>query len=106
GPATSPREPGSVSGVPGLWGVTSILVPGHDTACEFGAMHAEADGSDPYLRSGTWSLVNLGDSSLFNPASMRDAFDAQLGRRSARASRDLEGYVNFVCRSIGRRITE
>lgn len=58
-PALSPRKLGPVTGVPGLEGVTSVLVPGHDTACAFAAMPARPDGSDLYLSSGTWSLLGF-----------------------------------------------
>ena len=58
-PALSPRRLGRVMGHPGLEGLQSILVPGHDTACAFTAMPAAADGSDLYLSSGTWSLLGF-----------------------------------------------
>jgi rhamnulokinase len=58
-PEHSPRRLGRVSGVAGLEGVLSVLVPGHDTACAYAAMPAAADGSDLYLSSGTWSLVGF-----------------------------------------------
>jgi rhamnulokinase len=58
-PALSPQRLGPVSGIPGLGGVASLLVPGHDTACAFAAMPAAADGSDLYLSSGTWSLIGF-----------------------------------------------
>jgi len=58
-PALSPRRLGPVAGIPELRGVVSLLVPGHDTACAFAAMPAEADGSDLYLSSGTWSLLGF-----------------------------------------------
>ena len=175
-PARSPRRLGPVTGVPGLEGVQSILVPGHDTACAFAAMPAAADGSDLFLSSGTWSLlgfeskvpvagpgalaarisneragdggyrplrsclglwllertilhfssrpgsasawrsligaarrepapevlVDVSDSSLFNPSDMRLAIDAQLRSRGARPPRSLAGYVRLICDSIGR----
>jgi rhamnulokinase len=60
GPAAlSPRRLGAVSGIPELKGVTSILVPGHDTACAFAAMPAAPDSSDLFLSSGTWSLLGM-----------------------------------------------
>ena len=58
-PLASTRRLGPVTGVPGLKGVLSILVPGHDTACAYAAMPAAADGSDFYLSSGTWSLLGF-----------------------------------------------
>ncbi|HEY4989615.1 MAG TPA: FGGY-family carbohydrate kinase [Opitutaceae bacterium] len=58
-PEHSPRRLGRVSGVPGLEGVLTVLVPGHDTACAYAAMPAAEDGSDLYLSSGTWSLVGF-----------------------------------------------
>ncbi len=58
-PAKSPRRLGPVTGIAGLGGVASILVPGHDTACAFAAMPASPDGSDIFLSSGTWSLVGI-----------------------------------------------
>jgi rhamnulokinase len=57
--ALSPRRLGPVSGIPELKGVTSVLVPGHDTACAFAAMPAAPDASDLFLSSGTWSLLGL-----------------------------------------------
>jgi rhamnulokinase len=175
-PALSPRRLGAVVSVPGLRGVISVLVPGHDTACAFAAMPAAADGSDLYLSSGTWSLlglesevpllgpgalearisnermgdgryrplksclglwllekiapefssrpatpadwrkliaaagraaaparlVDLSDSSLFNPRSMRSAIDSHLRKRGARPPRDLAGYTRLICASLGR----
>ncbi len=58
-PALSPLVLGPVKGIPGLERVKAVLVPGHDTACAFTAMPAEADGSDLYLSSGTWSLLGF-----------------------------------------------
>jgi len=58
-PSLSPGRLGPVAGVPGLKGVVSLLVPGHDTACAFAAMPAAPDGSDLYLSSGTWSLLGF-----------------------------------------------
>jgi rhamnulokinase len=175
-PARSPRRLGPVKGVPGLEGLQSILVPGHDTACAFAAMPAAADGSDLFLSSGTWSLlgfeskvpvagpgglaarisneragdggyrplrsclglwllertilhfssrpgsasewrsliaaarrepapevlVDVSDSSLFNPSDMRRAIDTQLRSRRAKPPRSLAGYVRLICDSIGR----
>jgi rhamnulokinase len=47
-------------------------------------------------------ILDVADPSLFNPASMRAAIDAQLRRRGARAPRDLTGYVRLICDSLGR----
>jgi len=58
-PLRSPRRLGGVKGVPGLEGLQSILVPGHDTACAYTAMPAADDGSDLYLSTGTWSLLGF-----------------------------------------------
>jgi rhamnulokinase len=177
GPAAlSPRRLGPVSGIPELKGVTSVLVPGHDTACAFAAMPAGPDGSDLFLSSGTWSLLGIesgvpflgqealsarvsnersgdsryrplisclglwllervllgfrsrpsapsewrrviseasrveapaelldvSDTSLFNPSDMRAAINAQLRKRGVRAPRHLAGYVRLVCASLGR----
>jgi rhamnulokinase len=46
-------------------------------------------------------LLDLGDSSLFNPPSMRAAIDAQLSLSNARPPRDLVGYVGLICSSLG-----
>jgi rhamnulokinase len=51
-------------------------------------------------------LLDLGDSTLFNPANMRTAIDAQLRRRKCRAPRDLAGYVRLICASLGKRHAE
>jgi len=173
-PARGPRRLGPVVGVPGLEGVTSVLVAGHDTASAFAAMPAAPEGTDLYLSSGTWSLLgiendapllgpralaerisnermgdgryrplksclglwllerllldfasrpttpaawrqliasaagtavpavllDLGDASLFNPASMRGAIDAQLRRRRAPIPRDLARYARLICASV------
>jgi rhamnulokinase len=48
------------------------------------------------------TLLDVADSALFNPPSMRAAIDAQLGRRGARAPRHLTGYVRLICDSLGR----
>jgi len=174
-PALSPRRLGPVVGIPGMRGVVSVLVPGHDTACAFAAMPATPDGSDLFLSSGTWSLLgiesdmpllgpaalaarvsnersgdgryrplisclglwllervrlgfstrptspsswrrliaaaskapappdllDLADKTLFNPADMRGAIDAQLKGRRGKSPRDLAGYVRLICASIG-----
>ncbi|HXQ80741.1 MAG TPA: FGGY-family carbohydrate kinase [Opitutaceae bacterium] len=47
-------------------------------------------------------LLDVADPSLFNPASMRAAIDAQLRKRGARAPRDLASYVRLICGSLGR----
>jgi rhamnulokinase len=47
-------------------------------------------------------LLDVTDSTLFNPPSMRAAIDAQLKRRGARAPRDLAGYVRLVCDSLAQ----
>ena len=48
-----------------------IAVPGHDTTCAFDAMPAEADGSDIFLSSGTWSLVGFeSDTPLLGSAAL------------------------------------
>ena len=175
-PALSPRRLGPVTGLPGFRGVSSVLVPGHDTACAFAAMPAAADGSDLYLSSGTWSLLgfesdapllgrgalgarvsnermgdgrhrplksclglwllerivpefssrpktagawrrlvaaaalapaperllDLSDTALFNPPSMRSAIDRQQRRHGARTPGNLAGYTRLICASLGR----
>jgi rhamnulokinase len=174
-PALSPRRLGPAVGIPGMHGVVSVLVPGHDTACAFAAMPASPDGTDLFLSSGTWSLLgmesdvpllgpaalaarisnersgdgryrplisclglwllervllgfstrptspsawrrliaaasnappppdllDLADRTLFNPADMRRAIDAQLKCRGGKIPRDLAGYVRLICASIG-----
>jgi rhamnulokinase len=47
-------------------------------------------------------LLDLGDSDLFNPQSMRAAIDSQLKRSRAKPPRDLPGYVQLICRSLGK----
>jgi rhamnulokinase len=47
-------------------------------------------------------LLDVGDSSLFHPKSMRAAIDAQLRRRGGRPPRDLASYVRLICDSLGR----
>ena len=70
-PSHSPRKLGAVTGIPALKGVTSVLVPGHDTACAFAAMPAAADGSDLFLSSGTWSLLGIeSDVPLLGPTAL------------------------------------
>ena len=46
-------------------------------------------------------LLDLTDTTLFNPPSMRGAIDRQLRRRRARVPRDLPGYVRLICASLG-----
>jgi rhamnulokinase len=58
-PSRSPRRLGPVTGIDGLGGTLSVLVPGHDTACAFAGIPARDDGGDIYLSSGTWSLVGI-----------------------------------------------
>jgi rhamnulokinase len=70
-PSHSPGRLGPVTGVPGLEGVASVLVPGHDTACAFAAMPAAPDGSDLFLSSGTWSLLGFeSEVPLLGPSAM------------------------------------
>lgn len=47
-------------------------------------------------------LLDVTDSSLFNPSNMRSAIDAQLKKHGARPPRDLAGYVRLICDSLGR----
>jgi rhamnulokinase len=47
-------------------------------------------------------LLDLADGGLFNPPSMRAAIDAQLKRSRCKPPRDLPGYVQLICRSLGR----
>jgi rhamnulokinase len=70
-PLRSPRRLGGVKGVPGLEGLQSILVPGHDTACAYTAMPAADDGSDLYLSAGTWSLLGFeSDTPVMGPGAL------------------------------------
>ncbi|MGH7995368.1 MAG: rhamnulokinase, partial [Opitutaceae bacterium] len=48
------------------------------------------------------TLLDVTDASLFSPAKMREAIDAQLKQRGARPPRDLFGYVRLICDSLGR----
>jgi rhamnulokinase len=48
------------------------------------------------------ALLDVADSTLFNPPSMRAAIDAQLKKRGLGAPRDLTGYVRLICDSLGR----
>lgn len=47
-------------------------------------------------------LLDLSDSRLFNPSSMRAAIDAHLARRGSRPPGDLAGYTRLICASLGR----
>jgi rhamnulokinase len=47
-------------------------------------------------------LLDVADTSLFNPPSMRAAIDAQLKKNGARPPRDLAGCVRLICDSLGR----
>ncbi|MDX2186579.1 MAG: FGGY family carbohydrate kinase [Opitutaceae bacterium] len=46
--------------------------------------------------------LDLSDKTLFNPASMRSAIDAQLKRRRLRAPTSLPAYVRLACDSLAR----
>jgi rhamnulokinase len=58
-PVLAGTKLGTIRGFPELKGAKVIAVPGHDTACAYGAMPAAPDGSDLFLSSGTWSLVGF-----------------------------------------------
>jgi rhamnulokinase len=47
------------------------------------------------------NLLDLSDSALFNPASMRAAIDVQLKGRGRRIPKDLAGYARLICASLG-----
>lgn len=47
-------------------------------------------------------LLDVNDSTLFNPPAMRAAIDAQLRSQRARPPRDLAGYVRLICDSLAR----
>ncbi len=47
-------------------------------------------------------LIDISDHSLFNPASMRAAIDAQLKRKKIPAPKTLAGYVRLICDSLGQ----
>jgi rhamnulokinase len=47
-------------------------------------------------------LLDLSDSGLFNPRSMRAAIDRHLERRGVRPPGDLAGYTRLICASLGR----
>ena len=47
-------------------------------------------------------LIDVTDSSLFNPPSMRAAIDAHLRRRRLAVPGSLAGYVRLICDSLGR----
>ena len=47
-------------------------------------------------------LLDVTDRSLFSPASMRSAIDAQLRQLKARAPRNLAGYTRLICDSLGQ----
>jgi rhamnulokinase len=51
--------------------------------------------------TGPGRLLDLTDSSLFNPPDMRTAIDAQLARRAVGAPKDLTGYIRLIVSSIG-----
>lgn len=46
-------------------------------------------------------LLDTTDRALFNPASMREAIDAQLRAHGHAPPRDLAGYVRLICASLG-----
>jgi rhamnulokinase len=72
-PALSPARLGTVTGIPELKGVGSILVNGHDTASAFAAMPAAPNGLDLYLSSGTWSLLGIeNEKPLLGPVALRE----------------------------------
>jgi rhamnulokinase len=48
------------------------------------------------------ALLDVTDSSLLKPHSMRGAVEKQLRRRGASAPRNLAGYVRLICDSLGR----
>ena len=48
------------------------------------------------------ALIDVSDTSLFKPADMRAAIDAQLKGRGARPPKTLPGYVRLICDSLGR----
>ena len=48
------------------------------------------------------ALLDVTDPSFSNPASMKDAIDAQLKRRKLKAPKDLAGYTRLICDSLGR----
>ncbi|TVR53417.1 MAG: rhamnulokinase [Puniceicoccaceae bacterium] len=47
-------------------------------------------------------LINVTDRALFNPASMKDAIDAQLKRRRAKPPSSLAHYTRLICESLGQ----
>lgn len=47
-------------------------------------------------------LIDVSDSSLFNPADMRAAIDAQVRASGGKPPRALPGYVRLICDSLGR----
>jgi rhamnulokinase len=83
----------------GLWLLERTLLsfdPRPRTAAERGRLIAAA------ARAGRpESLIDVSDSSLFNPPDMRAAVDAQLRKRGARPPRTLVGYVRLICDSLG-----
>jgi rhamnulokinase len=48
------------------------------------------------------ALLDVTDSKLFNPTSMRAAIDSQLKRKKQKPPRDLAGYVRLICESLGQ----
>lgn len=47
-------------------------------------------------------LLDVTDSKLFNPRSMRTAIDSQLKKRKQRPPGNLAGYVRLICESLGQ----
>ncbi len=84
---------GSVRGFPELKGVTSIAVPGHDTACAFDAMPADPAGGDLYISSGTWSLVGCeNDAPMLGPEALQARIaNERTGRGGYRPLTNLMG---------------
>ncbi len=46
-------------------------------------------------------LIDVTDSALFNPASMKGAIDAQLQKRSIKHPESLSDYTRLICESLG-----
>ncbi len=52
------------------------------------------------------TLIDLSDETLFNPADMRSAIDAQLKRNGGTPPADLTGYFRLICASLARGIAD
>jgi rhamnulokinase len=83
----------------GLWLLEQTLPAFHarpESAADWDALITAAEAAPPPA-----GLLDTTDRSLFNPASMRGAIDAQLKAAGLKPPADLPGYVRLICASLG-----